>query len=474
VISGRTITQTVTFGSVGTQPGYASPLTITSTGGINVNSGNGIVGPTGTLWTVANQGLVTAPGVSGIGIDLLSGGLVVNGSNGFTVGYVIASAAGTRLNGTAGNAGAVANGANGANGASSAVITAALIGVDISGGTGTVVNYGTITGTSVFGVHLYTGGSVTNGAGGATTALISGGDTGINITGSTGTVSNAGTVVATGSDGVGVFLDLGGSIANGVGDATSALISGGGDGIMLFDGAGTVTNGGIIAGTGQSGVGIALDLGGSVTNDAGAATAALISGSKTGISVYGDAGTVTNYGMIASTAASGTGAGIYLGAGGTIVNFGTISGANGTAIDFGTAGGNEVVIESGSVLDGAVANFQPGDSFDLAFLGFGSGGSATLGPGNVLQIVEQSGAFTIDLDPAQHFAGDDVFDLANDGRGGTVVTEDPPAAGNLALLSQFAAAGFATSAAQGSGAVATYVLTQLTPAAPPLLTMPDH
>jgi hypothetical protein len=259
-----------------------------------------------------------------------------------------------------------------------------------------------------------------------------------------------------------------------VGGATSALISGGGDGIMLFDGAGTVTNGGTIAGTGQSGVGIALDLGGSVTNDAGGATAGLISGSKSGIAVYGAAGTVTNYGTITSTAASGAGAGIYLGAGATIVNFGTISGANGTAVNLGAAGDNEVVIEAGSVLEGAVANFQPGDSFDLPFLGFGGGGSATLGSGNVLQIVEQSGAFTIDLDPAQQFASDDVFNLANDGRGGTLVTEDPPAAGNLALLSQFAAAGFATGAGQGAGSVATYVLTQSTPSAPPLLTLPDH
>jgi hypothetical protein len=132
VISGRTITQTVTFGSVGTQPAYASPLTITSTGGINVNTGNAIVGPTGNPWTVVNQGLVTAPGVFGNGIDLLSGGSVTNGSNGAAAAYSIVAAA------------------TQSKGASGAVITAALIGVDISGGTGTVVNYGTITGTSVW------------------------------------------------------------------------------------------------------------------------------------------------------------------------------------------------------------------------------------------------------------------------------------------------------------------------------------
>ena len=118
-----------------------------------------------------------------------------------------------------------------------------------------------------------------------------------------------------------------------------------------------------------------------------------------------------------------------------------------------------------------MANFQPGDGFDLPFLAFSSGGTVTLGPGNVLQIVETSGAFSIDLNPAQHFGSADVFHLANDGSGGTLITEDPP---SLALLGQFAAAGFATSTGEGAGSVATYVLAQSTPAAPPLLAMPSH
>ena len=329
----------------------------------------------------------------------------------------------------------------------------------------TISNAGTITGSAGIAIGAYDTGSNTIVNSGA----IIGTNSGINMNGAAGAVTNTGTVAATGSYGVGVFLNFGGSIANGAGGAMAALISGGADGIMFFDAAGTVSNAGTITGAGQYGAGVDLDLGGSITNGAGGATGALIAGSQAGINVYGAAGSVTNYGTIAGSA----GAGIYLGAGGTIVNFATISGANGTAISLGQAGGNAVVIEAGSVLDGAVANFRPGDSVDLPFLGFSSSGSVTLGSGNVLTVAEPGGSFKIDLDPAQSFTGN-LFHLANDGQGGSLITEDPPGAGNLALLGQFAAAGFATAAAQGGGALATYVLTQATPSAPPVLTIPDH
>jgi len=453
VISGETVTQTVTLGS-----GYGSPLTIASTGG--VNAGNAIFGPANNSWTVTSQGTVIATGAFGIGIDLLAGGLVVNGLNG---GAAVAANAAAALQGWGSNTAAAASNL-GASGAAGALITGTLIGVEISGGAGTVVNYGAIVGTSLFGVHLYAGGIIINGAAGAPAALITGGDSGINITGAAGTVNNFGAIEATGATGVGVFLDLGGNIANQAG----ALISGGADGIMLFDGTGTVTNLGTVSGVGQSGGGIDLDLGGVIVNGAAGALAGLVSGAV-GIAVYGAAGAVTNYGTIAGAA----GAGIYLGAGGQIVNFGTISGENGTAIDFGQVGGNAVVIEAGSVLEGAIANFQPGDTLDLPFLSFSSAGTVALGVNNVLNVTEPGGSFAIALDPAQSFAGD-VFHLANDGNGGTLITEDPPGAGNLALLGQFAAAGFAPAADQGSGAVASYVLTHATPSAPPVLTIPDH
>jgi hypothetical protein len=484
LIAGRTVTHTVTFGA-----GYGSPLTI-GAGGYIAAYGVAIYGPAGQFWTVLNLGTVAATGTPGIGIEFLSGGLVINGAIGSTSGAGMAAAAmqnwgATGNTGTVGSSSAT-SGATAPNGggagpmqagvtnrasvASGALITAPSIAVDISGSAGTVTNYGTIsgTGTSGSGVHLYAGGTVTNGADGATAALITGADSGVNITGAAGTVTNAGTITATGAYGVGVFLDLGGSVTNGAYGATAALIAGAAAGVMLFDGAGTVSNAGTLSAAGKYGAGIDLDLGGSIINGAGGETAALIAGAA-GIAVYGAAATVTNYGTIAGSA----GPGIYLGAGGTIANFATISGANGTAVNFAQTGGNTLVIEAGSVLGGAVANFQPGDTIDLPFLGFSGSGSVTLGSGNVLQVAEPGGSLQVDLDPAQSFAGD-LFHLANDGQGGTLITEDPPGATNLALLGQFAAAGFAATAASGSGAVATYVLTHPTPSAPPVLTTPDH
>ncbi len=113
-ITGTIITQTVTLGSVSSFPTYASPLTITSTGAVEVNSTTagvaGILGPVGTAWTVANLGTVESVGSQGLGIDLLSGGLVTNGSTSVATATIIGS----------------------------------NNGINIGGASGTVVNYGTI------------------------------------------------------------------------------------------------------------------------------------------------------------------------------------------------------------------------------------------------------------------------------------------------------------------------------------------
>src|SRR5205807_2602740 len=92
---------------------------------------------------------------------------------------------------------------------------------------------------------------------------------------STATVTNFGTIEATRSTGNGVFL----------GTNTPH---------------GTVTNNGTIKATGTSGSGVELQAGGTVFNGASGSTAALISGAP-GITVLGAAGTVINYGTIASS-----------------------------------------------------------------------------------------------------------------------------------------------------------------------------
>jgi hypothetical protein len=134
------------------------------------------------------------------------------------------------------------------------------------------------------------------------------------------------------------------------------------------------------------------------------------------------AGSIDN-GNSGATRATITGSiGVQIFGVGTVVNFGTITGTGGTAIGLGT-GNDRIVIENGSVLNGAVAGFHPGDTFDLPFMSFSSSGTATLNATNVLRIVENGGTFNIKLDPSQNFAGD-FFHLAGDGGGGTLITEN--------------------------------------------------
>jgi hypothetical protein len=118
-----------------------------------------------------------------------------------------------------------------------------------------VQNGGTIFSTSLGGVDLLAGGSVTNTA----SASITGVSAGILFAGGAGTVINSGTVA--GAD-TGVLLEAGGSVTN----AASASIKGTSVSPLFFDkgvqvdgGAGTVVNSGFISG-------IHLAAGGTVIN----------------------------------------------------------------------------------------------------------------------------------------------------------------------------------------------------------------
>src|SRR5205085_11310657 len=95
-------------------------------------------------------------------------------------------------------------------------------------------------------------------------------------------------------------------------------------------------------------------------------------------------------------------------------------GTSGIAIRL-SAGNDKVIIEAGSSLQGAIANFRPGDSLDLPFKPFSSSGTATLASGNALQISENGSTFTIDLDPSQDFTNE-VCHLISDAVSGTLVT----------------------------------------------------
>lgn len=213
---------------------------------------------TASAETMVNDGRIEGTSAYGYGVDLSPGGSVTNAAS--------ASITGVR-------------------------------GVEISGGAGTVANYGSIagTGTSGIGIYLRAGGLVTN----ATSALITGIAEGVFINGGAGTVANDGSIAGTGTNGRGVELFSGGSVTN----TALASIAGTRYGVIVAGGVGVVINSGSIAATAAYGnafsgtqvAGVELRSGGTVGN----AASASITGGYDGISVIGGAGTVS------ITAASG-------------------------------------------------------------------------------------------------------------------------------------------------------------------------
>ena len=153
---------------------------------------------------------------------------------------------------------------------------------------------------------------------------------GVDITGNNDVLINSGTMTA-GTDGAGpggvvvsgtgvtITNQAGGYIHGAAGGVSGVYFSG-----VAGSGFGVVTNAGIIASGqgagGNSGLGVVLDLGGSVTN--------LSTGTITGAGVYAKiaASTVVNSGVILGDSVYGA---IYMTAGGTVTNLAGTIAANG-------------------------------------------------------------------------------------------------------------------------------------------------
>jgi hypothetical protein len=121
----------------------------------------------------------------------------------------------------------------------------------------------------------------------------------------------------------GVYLYSGGYLANGAATITNAQISGS-IGVIFGEKAGTVANFGAIQGLGVTdggaeGNGVILSQGGSVTNGAAKDTGALIAGAAA-VAIYGQAGTIANFGTLSGTSSLAGERVVYLDDGGVLTN----------------------------------------------------------------------------------------------------------------------------------------------------------
>ena len=190
--------------------GKYNPITFGAGTNINSSVATGVYGGGGYVWTVTNQGSITATS-NGFRIEdagtLTNTGLIKGKGNSGV--YLFAG-------------GSVTNYAGG-------TIIGGRGGVYSNTGAGTVTNAGLIQGTKGAGVLLSSGGMVANNASGA----ITGGEYGVYIS-QAATVTNAGLIEGGESA---VVLGAGGKVANYVG----GTITGGQHGVYGFLGAATVT-----------------------------------------------------------------------------------------------------------------------------------------------------------------------------------------------------------------------------------------
>ena len=355
-MSGSTINTTITHGVTLGSPGYLSPLTVTSTGGIapSATGATALYADLGAGYVLNQGGIAGATGGTG------GGGLGIGGAPGDTGGT---GGSGVNLAGSSLiNDGSIAGGTGGIGGIGGIAIGgpggmggmggSGGIGVDVTGGS--LTNYGTITGgSSGF------GGSGGSGNGEGATGVPGFGGIGVRLE-SGGTLTDAGLIrggagiagladaVYFGNGAARLILDPGASFDGSV--VANAAFS---NVLELASGA----SAGTLSGLGSQFTGFA-----NVTIDAGASWT-LVSAQVGPADTITDAGTLTNPGYL-------SGVGVTVVTGGSLINPGTIAGSAGGS---GGAGGSSVDLAGGKLTNnGTIAGGVGGFSSDVG----GAGGLA--------------------------------------------------------------------------------------------------
>jgi hypothetical protein len=322
---------------------------------------------------------------------------------------------------------------NGSSAASGGLIEG-QIGVYVSGGAATVINYATISGITDSVKFASAGDELVAESGSQFIGQIAGGGGTLVLSGGTGTITGLGGPGAlTGSDtasftGFGSYVVVGGSwTVEGTDAATpgqSLTVAAGGTILVSGD-----IGGGVMSLTNQAG-GV-IDAGGvaAASLDTGAnkiSNAGLIEATGSGGMTIVSA--VVNTGTILAAGATLTAEGVITGAGKAVIATGgelALQAAFNEAVSFiGVSG--ELVLAKSQVYTATISGFSTsgGTSLDLEDIGFVSAGEATFS-GGVLTVSD--GAHTAHIMLAGNFSGS-AFTCASDGHGGTIVTDPTTAA----------------------------------------------
>ena len=178
-----------------------SPGTVINFGTIDSKFSDGVYRSEGSVTngSSSDTGALIRGGNSAVSLSgtLTNYGTIVGGYYGASLSSNYGPTYGeTVTNGSVGDTAAVISGGGSAPGRNLS------IGINERALVGTVTNFATIEG-GFYGVRIVQDGTLTNGSGGDATAAISGGFDGVLMTGGTGTVNNYGTIVGKGARGIG-------------------------------------------------------------------------------------------------------------------------------------------------------------------------------------------------------------------------------------------------------------------------------